>query len=128
MRITPRHVLSGDDLALLRKQAASAVTTRRLVERCQIALRATAGSDQRTDRGGAGDHAPPRFHSHFTPASASWLNMAESFFRDLTVTRVRSGVFHSLPQLIAALEKYLLQHNKEPNPYICTAQAKDILA
>jgi hypothetical protein len=54
--------------------------------------------------------------------------MAESFFRDLTGTRVRSGVFHSQPELIAALEKYLLQHNKEPNPYICTAQAKDILA
>ena len=44
MRITPRHVLSGDDLAWLRKQAASAVTTRRLVERCQIVLRATEGT------------------------------------------------------------------------------------
>ena len=54
--------------------------------------------------------------------------MAESFFRDLTGTRVRSGVFHSLPQLIAAPEKYLLQHNKEAKPSIWTAQAKDILA
>jgi hypothetical protein len=41
---------------------------------------------------------------------------------------VRSGGLHSLPELIAALEKYLLQHNKEPKPSIWTAQAKDILA
>jgi hypothetical protein len=40
--------------------------------------------------------------------------MAERFFRDLTVTRGRRGVLHSLPELIAALEKYLLQHKKEP--------------
>jgi hypothetical protein len=51
-----------------------------------------------------------------------------AFFRDLTVTRVRSEVFHSLPQLIAAPEKYLLQHNKESKPSIWKAQAKDILA
>jgi hypothetical protein len=37
-------------------------------------------------------------------------------------------VLHSLPELIAALEKYLFQHNKEPKPSIWTAQAKDILA
>jgi hypothetical protein len=54
--------------------------------------------------------------------------MVERFFRDLSVTRLRRGVFHSLPELIAALEKYLLQQNKEPKPYIWTAQAKDILA
>ncbi len=54
--------------------------------------------------------------------------MAERFFRDLTVTRVRSGGLHSLPELIAALEKYLLQHNREPKPSIWTTQAKDILA
>jgi hypothetical protein len=54
--------------------------------------------------------------------------MAESFFCDLTVTRVRSGVFHSLPELIAAPEKYLLQHNREAKPSIWTAQSKDILA
>ena len=53
--------------------------------------------------------------------------MVERFFRDLSVTRPRRGVFHSLPELIAALEKYLLQHNKEPKPSIWTAQAKDIL-
>ncbi len=70
----------------------------------------------------------PRFHLHFTPTSASWLNMVERFFRDLTVNRLRRGVFRSLPELIAALEKYLGQHNKEPKPFIWTATAKDILS
>ena len=70
----------------------------------------------------------PRFHLHFTPTSAPCHNIVERFFRDLTVNRLRRGVFHSLPDLIAALEKYLVQHNKEPKPFIWTAQAKDILA
>jgi len=70
----------------------------------------------------------PRFHLHFTPTSASWLNMVERFFRDLTVNRLRRGVFRSLPELIAALEKYLAQHNKEPKPFIWTATANDILS
>ena len=70
----------------------------------------------------------PRFHLHFTPTSASWLNMVERFFRDLTVNRLRRGVFRSLPELIQALEKYLVQHNKEPKPFIWTAKAQDILS
>src|SRR5215218_4733624 len=70
----------------------------------------------------------PRFHLHFTPTSASWLNMVERFFRDLTVNRLRRGVFHSLPDLDSALEKYIKQHNRNPKPFIWTAAAKDILA
>ena len=53
--------------------------------------------------------------------------MGERFFSDLTVTRLRSWVFHNLPELIAALEKYLLQHDREPRPSIWAAQAKEIL-
>jgi len=70
----------------------------------------------------------PRFHLHFTPTSASWLNMVERFFRDLTVNRLRRGVFHSVPELVTALENYIAQHNQEPKPFIWTAKAKDILA
>lgn len=70
----------------------------------------------------------PRFHLHFTPTSASWLNMVERFFRDLTVNRLRRGVFHSVPELVAALEKYIAQHNRQPKPFIWTAKANDILA
>ena len=70
----------------------------------------------------------PRFHMHFTPTSASWLNMVERFFRDLTTKRLRRGVFCSVPELIAAIEEYLDQHNEDPSPYIWTKSANDILA
>jgi len=70
----------------------------------------------------------PRFHLHFTPTSASWLNMVERFFRDLTVNRLRRGVFRSVPELVAALEKYIAQHNRDPKPFIWTAKANDLLA
>jgi transposase len=69
----------------------------------------------------------PRFHLHFTPTSASWLNMVERFFRDLTVKRLRRGVFHSLPELVTALEKYLESYNRDPTPFDWTAKANDIL-
>ena len=69
----------------------------------------------------------PRFHVHFTPTSASWLNMVERFFRDLTCDRLRRGVFHSVPDLIAAIEGHVASHNENPKPFIWTAEAKDIL-
>jgi transposase len=70
----------------------------------------------------------PRFHLHFTPTSASWLNMVERFFRDLTTRRVRAGVFKSVAELEAAIAEYLRQHNARPKPFIWTAKAADILA
>jgi transposase len=69
----------------------------------------------------------PRFRLHFTPTSASWLNMVERFFRDLTTKRLRRGVFHSVPELVAALEKYLDNYNEDPTPFVWTAKANDIL-
>ena len=68
-----------------------------------------------------------RFHMHFTPTSASWLNMIERFFRDLTCNRVRRGVFHSVPELVTAIEGYIAQHNQQPKPFVWTAKAADIL-
>ena len=69
----------------------------------------------------------PRFHLHFTPTSASWLNMVERFFRDLTTKRLRRGVFHSVPELVTALEQYLVTYNQEPTPFVWTAKANDVL-
>lgn len=69
----------------------------------------------------------PRFHFHFTPTSASWLNMVERFFRDLTVNQLRRGVFYSVPELIRAIEEYIGNHNKNPKPFVWTASATDIL-
>jgi transposase len=68
-----------------------------------------------------------RFHIHFTPTSASWLNMVERFFRDLTMERLRRGVFRSVPELISAINAYIADHNTHPKPFIWTAKAKDIL-
>ena len=68
-----------------------------------------------------------RFHVHFTPTSASWLNMIERFFRDLTDKRIRRGVFQDLEQLIMAIGDYIDKHNANPKPFIWTAKANDIL-
>ena len=69
----------------------------------------------------------PRFHVHFTPTSASWLNMVERFFRDLTVSRLRRGVFTSVAELEAAIDEYVTHHNTDPKPFIWTKSARDIL-
>lgn len=69
----------------------------------------------------------PRFHVHFTPTSGSWLNMVERWFRDLTSRRLRRGVFKSVPQLIEAIESYIVQVNQSPKPFVWTAKASDIL-
>ena len=70
----------------------------------------------------------PRFHLHFTPTSSSWLNLVERWFRDLTDKALRRGVFHSVPDLIAAIEAYLQANNADPTPFIWTASAEAILA
>jgi len=70
----------------------------------------------------------PRIHVHFTPTSASWLNMVERFFRDITTERLRNGVFRSVPELIAAIKEYIALHNKNPKAFVWTAKANDILA
>jgi transposase len=68
-----------------------------------------------------------RFNMHFTPTSASWLNMVERFFRDLTTERLRRGVFTSVPELTAAIDAYIAHHNRNPKPFIWTKSARDIL-
>jgi transposase len=69
----------------------------------------------------------PRFHIHFTPTSASWLNMVERFFRDLTASRLRRGVFRNVMELVHAIDDYVDHHNQHPKPFIWTASANDIL-
>ncbi len=69
----------------------------------------------------------PRFVMHFTPTSASWLNMVERFFRDITTERLCRGVFTSVPNLIAAIDEYIVEHNTNPKPFIWTKSARDIL-
>ena len=69
----------------------------------------------------------PRITMHFTPTSASWLNMVERFFRDISESRLRRGVFTSVQELTGAIDDYVAHHNINPKPFIWTKSARDIL-
>jgi transposase len=71
--------------------------------------------------------AHPRFHLHFTPTSASWLNMVERFFAEITRDRIRRGAFKSVAELKAAIMQYLENHNADPKPFLWTKSASQIL-
>jgi len=70
----------------------------------------------------------PRFVMHFTPTSASWLNMVERFFRDISENRIKRDSFASVVDLEQTIAQYIEHHNKNPKPFIWTARADDILA
>jgi len=69
----------------------------------------------------------PRYHLHFTPTSASWLNQVERFFGLLTERRIRRGTFGSVRELESAIRDYLAHHNQDPKPFTWTADADSIL-
>lgn len=69
----------------------------------------------------------PRWVFHFTPTSASWLNAVEGFFSKLTRQRLRRGVFQSIVDLQAAINRYLKEHNDDPKPFVWTKPADAIL-
>lgn len=69
----------------------------------------------------------PEYHLHFIPTSSSWLNQVERFFARITEDRIRRGVFTSVPQLERAIADYLAEHNKDPKPFVWTADADSIL-
>jgi len=71
--------------------------------------------------------ARPRYHLHFTPTSASWLNLVERFFAEITQRRIRRGTFRSLPELIRAITTYIRERNKNPKRFVWTAPPKDII-
>jgi transposase len=70
----------------------------------------------------------PRWTFHYTPTSSSWLNAVETFFARLTQRRLRRGVFHSLVDLQAAINRYLADHNTVPKPFVWTADPDAIIA
>jgi transposase len=70
----------------------------------------------------------PRFHLHFIPTSSSWVNMVERWFREITDKRIRRGIFKSVPELIAAIQEYLDNHNQNPRIFTWTASVEQILA
>ncbi len=70
----------------------------------------------------------PRFKLHFTPTSASWLNMVERFFAEITAKRIRRGSYTSVNDLETAIHDYLMKHNTKQKPFTWTKTAQDILA
>ena len=70
----------------------------------------------------------PRFHIHFTPTSASWLNLVERWFGLLTEKQLRRGVHQSSGELEAATCRYLDVTNEDPKPFVWTKTADLILA
>jgi transposase len=69
----------------------------------------------------------PRFHFHFTPTSASWLNAVEGFFAKLTKQRLKRGIFYGIVDLQAAINRYLAETNDKPKPFVWTADPDAII-
>ena len=69
----------------------------------------------------------PRFHVHFTPTSASWLNLVEPWFALLTERQLRRGVHRSTKELKAAIDDFIQHHNRDPKPFIWHKTADQIL-
>jgi transposase len=70
----------------------------------------------------------PRFVFHFTPTSCSWLNAVEGFFAKLSKRRLKRGVFRSVADLQAAINRFLAETNDDPKPFIWTTNPDKIIA
>jgi hypothetical protein len=70
----------------------------------------------------------PRVHFHFTPTSASWLNLVERFFSELTTRQLRRLAVTSVRELEHAIQQYIAQRNTDPTPFTWTASVRSILA
>jgi len=70
----------------------------------------------------------PRFHIHFTPTYASWLNQVERWFALLTERQIKRGAHHSVRALEAAIQEFLDAHNDDPKPFQWSKTADEILA
>jgi transposase len=69
-----------------------------------------------------------RYHVHFTPTSASWINQVERWFAELTRKQLRRGVHTSTGQLESDIRNFIERHNENPRPYRWTKSADEILA
>ena len=70
----------------------------------------------------------PRYHVHYTPTYASWLNQVEIWFNIITQRAIRRGTFSSVKELVEKIENFVRVYNKNPHPFIWTATADSILA
>jgi len=70
----------------------------------------------------------PRFHLHFAPPGATWINLVERWFALLTEKQIRRGVHRSTRELEDAIARYIQVHNQQPKPFVWTKTADQILA
>jgi transposase len=69
----------------------------------------------------------PRFHVHFTPTYGSWLNLVERWFAELTNKQLRRGAHRSVAQLEAAIREFIDAHHANPEPFVWTKTADQVL-
>jgi transposase len=69
-----------------------------------------------------------RWTFHFTPTSSSWLNAVEGFFAKLTNRRLKRGVFASIVELQATINRFVADTNRQPKPFVWTANPDQIIA
>jgi len=69
----------------------------------------------------------PRYHLHFTPTGASWLNQVERWFAEITRKRIRRGSFHSVRELVKTIQDYIRENNNNPQPFYWLAKANTII-
>ena len=79
------------------------------------------------NRGAIAEGLPPRFHVHYTPTYASWINQVEIWFNIITQRAIRRGTFKSVRDLIAKIEAFVKQYNRRCHPFSWTATADSIL-
>jgi putative transposase len=71
--------------------------------------------------------AHPRYHVHYTPTYASWLNQVEIWFNIITQKAIRRGTFRSVKDLVSKIDQFVNHYNKETQPFVWTATADSIL-
>lgn len=72
--------------------------------------------------------AHPRYHVHYTPTSASWLNLVERFFSQISEKWIKRNAYTSVAQLEQSIREYIDTHNAHPKPFVWTKSADTILA
>ena len=70
----------------------------------------------------------PRYHVHYTPTYASWINQVERWFGIITEQAIRRGSFRSVPDLVRSINRFVEQYNAKASPFVWTATAQSILA
>jgi putative transposase len=70
----------------------------------------------------------PRYHLHYTPTYASWLNQVERWFGIITQKAIRRGSFSSVKELVTKIERFVAHYNANSKPFMWTATAESIIA